>query len=397
MTENFKKPEYRANPEMPQPAIDREFPLELIRDAYYLGGPEDSPGENALRLREDMFGKYARLGFLRLAQEASLFELAEALELAGRVLLPGRVFAGVLAGILLRDSGGKRAKEELLKSLADGRISLGVALDLRRPWFSSRTTVRAKKTKGGVELSGSVDFVPESESWIVPAELSRGKLVLVQVEASDLGVTRESRGSVDPSFSLNRIELKKSRLPLHRVCGTIDSAALGAFSAKASLLYAALAAGSVARTVEIAVDHAKRRKVAGGPIGKFQAISHKLVNNHIALEKLRSMVAYAATQWDHGAAAGIYVSMAKAAAERSFFEATQDAIQIHGAEAFQWQHTLNPFFRRALLTKTLFGKGDLHFDHIAATALHQTGRKAQRASRSLEGILPLASLDAAHF
>lgn len=56
--------------------------------------------------------------------------------------------------------------------------------------------------------------------------------------------------------------------------------------------------GAAKRAFEMAVEFAKVRKKFGQPIGKFQAIQHKLANGLIALEGVRLTLHNAARSYD---------------------------------------------------------------------------------------------------
>ena len=56
---------------------------------------------------------------------------------------------------------------------------------------------------------------------------------------------------------------------------------------KGKLALLARAHGAARRAFELAVDYAKERQQFGQPIGRFQAIQHKLANGLIALEGVR--------------------------------------------------------------------------------------------------------------
>ena len=62
----------------------------------------------------------------------------------------------------------------------------------------------------------------------------------------------------------------------------LDNAALADLLRVARLALLARAHGAARRAFEMAVDYAKERKQFGQPIGRFQAIQHKLADNLIA-------------------------------------------------------------------------------------------------------------------
>ncbi|MGY3442574.1 MULTISPECIES: acyl-CoA dehydrogenase [unclassified Bradyrhizobium] len=79
--------------------------------------------------------------------------------------------------------------------------------------------------------------------------------------------------------------------------GTVD---LGDLRLKAKVALTARAYGAARRAFELAVDYAKQRHQFGQPIGKFQAIQHKLANSLIALEGVRLVLEHVARLHDRG-------------------------------------------------------------------------------------------------
>ena len=67
---------------------------------------------------------------------------------------------------------------------------------------------------------------------------------------------------------------------------------------KGRLALTARAHGAARRAFELVTDYAKERHQFGQPIGKFQAIQHKLANGLIALEGVRLILDHAAKLHD---------------------------------------------------------------------------------------------------
>ena len=118
----------------------------------------------------------------------------------------------------------------------------------------------------------------------------------------------------------------------------------------------ARALGAARRAFEMVVDYAKERRQFGQPIGRFQAIQHKLANNLIALEGARVTIEHAAQAFDLGAPSWRYFAAAAAAfggpALRQVALETQHAF---GAIGYAEEHEAPRHFRRAHLDALAFG------------------------------------------
>lgn len=80
----------------------------------------------------------------------------------------------------------------------------------------------------------------------------------------------------------------------------IDREEIGDLIHISRLCHAARAVGAATQAFELATEWAKERKQFGQPIGSFQAIQHKLVNNCIAIEGATLSVESACAQYDSG-------------------------------------------------------------------------------------------------
>ena len=92
------------------------------------------------------------------------------------------------------------------------------------------------------------------------------------------------------AWGLYEVRLKEA--PASRI--DLTSAFLDDRLLEAKLMLVARAHGAARAAFELAVDYARERKQFGQPIGKFQAIQHKLANGLIALEGVRLTLDHAA-------------------------------------------------------------------------------------------------------
>ena len=117
---------------------------------------------------------------------------------------------------------------------------------------------------------------------------------------------------------------------------------------------AALAAGALERTLELAIEYATTRSQFGRAISRFQAIQHQLA-------VLAGEVAAAVRACDgaiealDGDGFGTQAAAAKARVGEACGIAAEIAHQVHGAMGFTHEHTLHHFTRRLWSWRDEFG------------------------------------------
>jgi acyl-CoA dehydrogenase len=115
------------------------------------------------------------------------------------------------------------------------------------------------------------------------------------------------------------------------------------------LLMALGAVGSMSAVLERTLAFALEREAFGRPVGKFQAIRHKLAEMAIKLEAGRAMTYHALRLFADGHDAVREVTMAKLATQRACFEVADDAIQIHGGAGYMREYEVERAARDARL------------------------------------------------
>jgi alkylation response protein AidB-like acyl-CoA dehydrogenase len=128
---------------------------------------------------------------------------------------------------------------------------------------------------------------------------------------------------------------------------------------RAAVLYALQQIGGAERCLELATDYAKTRQAFGQPIGRFQAIKHKLadmlvVNTLARSHAFRGLWALDASPSDLPTAA----AAARLAAGEAYWVAARETIQIHGAIGFTWEAGLHAHYRRAHHLSLVLGSAD---------------------------------------
>ena len=116
------------------------------------------------------------------------------------------------------------------------------------------------------------------------------------------------------------------------------------------LLALARALGAARQAFESAVDYAKERRQFGQPIGRFQAVAHKLANAWMALEGTTRMVEHAAWQADLGNPQWLYAASAAVAyGSTALRQVSLETHHAFGAIGYAEEHEAPRHFRRVHL------------------------------------------------
>ena len=113
---------------------------------------------------------------------------------------------------------------------------------------------------------------------------------------------------------------------------------------------AALSVGLAQGAYEAARAYAFERRQFGQPIGAFQSIRAKLVENAARIEAARLLTYRAAALKDEGRRTTLESAMAKLYASEIAVRASEDGVQIHGGYGFVKDYPAEKFFRDVKLT-----------------------------------------------
>jgi alkylation response protein AidB-like acyl-CoA dehydrogenase len=124
----------------------------------------------------------------------------------------------------------------------------------------------------------------------------------------------------------------------------------------AQTLLAAQALGASEGALAMTVEYAKQRKAFGRAIGSFQAIKHQLTEVLRLNENARSLLYYAAYAAENEPSEfGLAANAARFAADQAIDLGTRRCLSVHGGIGATWEHDAHLYFRRAQLTRLLFG------------------------------------------
>jgi len=116
---------------------------------------------------------------------------------------------------------------------------------------------------------------------------------------------------------------------------------------------------------DFTVEYMQTRKQFGVPIGKFQALQHRMADVLIELEQMRSAVINAVGHLEADRNVREYhVSAAKHLAGRIGRQVSEEAIQIHGGNGMTWEYAVSHYAKRITMIDHLFGDTDHHLERF---------------------------------
>jgi alkylation response protein AidB-like acyl-CoA dehydrogenase len=120
------------------------------------------------------------------------------------------------------------------------------------------------------------------------------------------------------------------------------------------------------RQVERCVAYAREREQFGQPIGKFQGISHRIVDMKVRLEAARLLLYRTADLLGRGDLTHLDAALAKLYLSESFVQSSMDALKVHGAYGYMAEYGLERELRDAMAAPIYSGTSDVLRNVIAA-------------------------------
>lgn len=278
----------------------------------------------------------------------------------------------VVAGHLIRDAGTPAQQEALLPAIAGGELMMALAhFEPGGRYKVSRVDTAAKAKGDGWTLSGAKGVVLSGGAagkLLVSARTSHEPrdedgISLFLVERNAPGLTVRSYMTQDGGRAAE-IRLNDVAVGADALVGTLG-AALPAIERALDYGIAALCAeavGIMTALNEATLEYLKTRKQFGQPIGRFQALQHRMVDMVIAAEQARSMATLAAVKADAANAAERRraLSAAKAYVGQQARFVGQQAVQLHGGMGVVDELNVSHWFKRLTMINATYGDIDHH-------------------------------------
>jgi alkylation response protein AidB-like acyl-CoA dehydrogenase len=286
------------------------------------------------------------------------FDIIVVFEALGRALAVEPFLGALMAGRALAAAGGH---DEALAGIVSGVTFATFAHD------DSATPVTATKTAGGWILNGTKAVVRQAGAASLFVVSVEDGAHLFVVPAETPGVSVRSYNLVDGGaageVTFADVMLGDDAL-LAGEGRRIHDAAIGA----GLLALSAEAVGAMEYVKEATLGYLRDRKQFGVPIGKFQALQHRMATVLLEIEQARSAVINAAAAFD-GDDAGAKeraLSAAKYTIGRTGALVAEESVQMHGGIGMTWEYAVSHYAKRLVMIDHQLGDEDYHLQRYIA-------------------------------
>jgi alkylation response protein AidB-like acyl-CoA dehydrogenase len=274
--------------------------------------------------------------------------------------------------------GSEEQKRRYLPGLCDGSL-IGVQC-MTEPGSGSDAfsmLATATRTTEGFTLSGTKTFItnaPVADVFVVFASTDATKGF---TGISAFLIDRDTPG-VTVGAPFHKMGLRTS--PMSEVvftdCEVRTDGLLGPEGAGAAIFnhsmdwerscILASAVGTMQRQLERAISYAKERRQFGQPIGKFEAVSHRIAEMKLRLETSRLLVYRLGWLKQNGKPAPLDSALVKLHLSESFLRSSLDTLQIYGGYGYMTESEIEREVRDAVASRIYSGTSDIQRNLIAA-------------------------------
>lgn len=287
----------------------------------------------------------------------------------GRGLVIEPLFATALGAQFLKLAGNQG---NLLEHVATGKLKLAAAIgekQARFDLFDIKTT--ATVIGEGYLISGTKVVVlhgGQADQLIISARSSgqprdTNGISLFVVPANAAGVSCRDYRTIDGQRAAD-IRLENVQVPASALLGAASAGwdILDAAADYGATLLCAEAIGAMEALNTATLEYLKTRQQFGVPIGKFQALQHRMAEMFMQYQQASSMATLAAVKVASGDAAERRrtVSAAKARVGQAAKFVGQQAVQLHGGMGVTNELPAAHHFKRLSMIEQTLGDTDYH-------------------------------------
>ncbi len=282
----------------------------------------------------------------------------------------------VIGGGALSAVGGAKAAEVIPQIIAGDCVIAFAYAEPQGRYNLADIGTSAKQDGAGYVLNGhkaAVYAAPWATHLLVTARTGgsrreRAGVELFLVDAKAAGITMREYAMVD-GFRGAEVYFENVAIPgdallpggIDLIERVVDEATVG---------ICAEGTGIARKLLSGTVEYTQQRKQFGQPIGKFQALQHRMADMLVEAEQIASMTLMGTLKLglpaDQRKAA---VSQVKAKVSRSIKFVGQSAIQTHGGIGITMELGIGHYFKRSTMIENQFGGADWHLERYEALTL----------------------------
>lgn len=350
----------------------------LIRDAYTFETRERSR-RSAQGFSTEFWRQFADLGLLGLPFSSDYggfdgggVELMLVSQGFGRgLVLEPWLTSVVLCGILIDRLGSAQQKEYWLSRIAAGESRPALAAyEPQGVYDHGDVLTTARLENDSYILDGHKAVVWHGDSadqLLVTANTGNGLSAFI-IDANAEGVERQGYPTVD-GLRAAEIHLNAVKVPREALLGQ-EGQALAALQAAIDHGIVALcgeAVGAMQIACEQTLAYIKEREQFGVPIGRFQALQHRMVDMYMALEKARSMSMLAACSLNAPAESKAKrLAAAKLMIGKTGRYVAEEAIQLYGGMGMMEETAISHYAKRLVMIDHQLGDLSYHLQRLEA-------------------------------
>jgi alkylation response protein AidB-like acyl-CoA dehydrogenase len=260
--------------------------------------------------------------------------------------------------IVLEELGRATDPTPFLATLTQFAPLAGDRFDPQRAGTAIYSGVTARRDADGWVLAGTGQHVLDGDRAERLAVVTDAGVFIVD---ADVAVARRSP-VFDPVLHIADVSFDGAHVP--------DSGRANVDAEKARHValagIAVTTVGACQRILDLVLEHVKQRQQFGVAIGSFQAVQHKAVDMHVAIERARALSYFAAlTISVDDPRRRLAAAMAKASAGECQAVVFRHGLQLFGAMGFTWENDLQFALKRAKAGDLLLGGAAEHRAVIA--------------------------------
>ncbi|MBO9357591.1 pimeloyl-CoA dehydrogenase small subunit [Bordetella petrii] len=334
----------------------------------------------------EFWQRYAELGAIgALYAEAdgglggSGFDIAVVFEALGRGLVVEPFLDALVAGDAIAAAGNPAQKAVLADVQAGTAIVALAHAEPQAGYELAHVEARARPDGDGWLLDGAKAVVAHAEHaalFVVSARTAGDDndpdgISLFLVPAGTPGLQVQGYPLIDGGRA-GDLTLANVRVDAAALLGQAGAAhaVLERSVGKGLLALCAEAIGAMDAARDATLEYLQTRKQFGVPIGRFQALQHRMADVLLEIEQARSAVINAAAQLDHAdrATRERALSAAKYTIGRVGILVAEECIQLHGGIGMTWELPLAHYAKRLVMIDHQLGDEDHHLARFIALA-----------------------------